>query len=47
VVRAYADAGEIDRAIALARLIPDNYARADALASVVAALLGCRDAPCS
>jgi cellulose synthase/poly-beta-1,6-N-acetylglucosamine synthase-like glycosyltransferase/tetratricopeptide (TPR) repeat protein len=46
VVRAYADAGEIDRAISLARLIPDDYARADALASVVAALLGCRDAPC-
>lgn len=44
VVRAYADAGEIEHAITLARLIPDDYARADALTSVVAALLGCRDA---
>jgi tetratricopeptide (TPR) repeat protein len=44
VVRAYADAGEIEQAITLARLIQDDYARADGLASVVAALLGCRDA---
>lgn len=46
VARAYAEAGEIDQAIALARNIPDDYARADALASVVAVLLDCRGAPC-
>ena len=47
VARAYAEAGEIDQAITLARKIPDDYARADALASVVAALLDCRDPPCT
>ena len=47
VVRAYAGAGELERAIALARMISDNHARADALASVVSIMLGCHNAMCT